>query len=142
MLQLIDKLGLKRTLYATFTAALVLVIGLTAVVLNRVVQTELEDALRRRAESDARLVAAQVAAPLLAGKDDLVAAEIETVLREQRRVRALRAGARGRERRGPPRGRRRDGAARRLRPARPRHGPAQRPARAHPAGDPVPARLR
>jgi len=83
MPQLIDKLGLKRTLYATFTAALVLVIGLTAVVLNRVVRTELEDALRRRAESDARLIAAQVAAPLIAGKDDLVAAEIETVLREQ-----------------------------------------------------------
>jgi methyl-accepting chemotaxis protein len=77
MLQLIDKLGLKRMLYATFVAALVLFVLVTGFVVNRVVRQEFEDGLRQRAESDARIMAAQLAAPLAAGRDTEVTAALD-----------------------------------------------------------------
>ncbi len=83
MLQLIDKLGLKRTLYFAFSAALILFVGLTFLVVTRVVRAELEDVLLRHTEREARRIAAQVAGPLAAGKDDLVASVIESAPRDQ-----------------------------------------------------------
>src|SRR5690349_6332979 len=77
MLQLIDKIGLKRTLYATFIAALVLFVLLTGFVVNRIVRQEFEDGLRQRAESDARTTAALIAAPLSAGRDSEVLAALD-----------------------------------------------------------------
>ena len=68
MLQLIDKLGLKRTLYATFVASLVLFVFVTGFVVHRIVRQELEDGLRQRAEGEARMAAAQIASALAAGR--------------------------------------------------------------------------
>jgi methyl-accepting chemotaxis protein len=80
MLQLIDKLGVKRTLFSALVASLALVILVTALLVQRAVRTDLEDALRRRAESEARLVAAQVAPALAAHRDEAVAAAVEGAL--------------------------------------------------------------
>jgi methyl-accepting chemotaxis protein len=83
MRQFIDQLGLKRTLYLAFTAALVVVIGVTGLIVTRVVRSELDESLRRRAEADGRLIAAYIAAPLAEGKDALVARALEGALREE-----------------------------------------------------------
>ena len=83
MLQLIDRLGLKRALYFAFAATLISFVGLTFVVVTLVVRTELEDVAQRHAQSEARRIAAQVAGPLAAGKDDVIAGEIASAPREQ-----------------------------------------------------------
>jgi methyl-accepting chemotaxis protein len=83
MLQLIDRLGLKRALYFAFAATLISFVGLTYVVVTLVVRTELEDVAQRHAQSEARRIAAQVAGPLAAGKDDVIAGEIASAPREQ-----------------------------------------------------------
>ena len=51
MLQLIDKLGVKRTLYAVYVVALAVAIGAAALFVRRSVRADLEDALQRRVES-------------------------------------------------------------------------------------------
>jgi methyl-accepting chemotaxis protein len=82
MLQLIDQLGLKRALNIVFVAALVLMVAITGFAVNQVVRRELEEGWRHRAEEDARRMATWVAAPLSAGKDELVAAVVEGALHE------------------------------------------------------------
>ena len=84
MLQFIDKLGLKRTLYATFIGALVLFVLVTGFVVHRVVRQELEDGLRQLTEGEAQMAAAQIAAPLAAGRDREVAAAVEGALHESK----------------------------------------------------------
>ena len=82
MLQYLDRLGLKRTIYLAFGAALVVVIGVTGWVMTGVVRQELQQALRRRAEADGRLIAMRVAAALAAGKDAAVTGALEGALVE------------------------------------------------------------
>jgi methyl-accepting chemotaxis protein len=81
MLQLIDRLGVKRTLYAAFAGSLVLIAAVATLFVNRAVRGELEAAAQRRVESDVRLLAAQLAAPLAARRDDAVGAALEAALR-------------------------------------------------------------
>jgi methyl-accepting chemotaxis protein len=80
MFQLIDKLGVKRTLSAVFAVALAVVIAAAALFVRRAVRADLEDALQRRVESEARLVAVKVAPALVAHRDDVLAAAVEGAL--------------------------------------------------------------
>jgi methyl-accepting chemotaxis protein len=82
MLRSIAKLGVKRTLFLSIAAALAVVGLITAVSVNRVVLGALEDALVHRGESDARLLATAVAGPLLANREEQMAAEIEATFDE------------------------------------------------------------
>jgi methyl-accepting chemotaxis protein len=80
MLQLIDKLGVKRTLYAVCVVALAVAIAVAALFVRRSVRADLEDALQRRVDSEARLVASRVAPALVAHRDDVLAAVVEGAL--------------------------------------------------------------
>ncbi len=79
----IDRLGLMRTLFLTFAGAFLLCLAFTGAVVNRVARTELENALRVRAASGARFTAGRLASALAAGRSDVLAAELESALREQ-----------------------------------------------------------
>jgi methyl-accepting chemotaxis protein len=77
MLRSIAKLGVKWSLVLSIGLALVLAGAFTAFTVNREVLGALEDALTHRGESDARVLASAVAQPLLANREDLLAAELE-----------------------------------------------------------------
>jgi methyl-accepting chemotaxis protein len=77
MKSLIAKLGVKRTLFTAVGLALVLAGSATAWTVNGVVLKALEDALARRGEVEARLLADEVAPKLAAGQDEAVTRSIE-----------------------------------------------------------------
>jgi methyl-accepting chemotaxis protein len=105
MLQKIATLGVKRSVLLSIAVALTVAGGATAFAVSREVRRALERAMRDRGQSDARVFAAEVAAPLADKRDDRVAAEVEgawheesfsyvVVLRADRSVAAKRLGAR------------------------------------------------
>jgi methyl-accepting chemotaxis protein len=71
------KLGVTRTLLASIAAALALAGLVTAALVGRSMTSTLEEALRRHGLAEAQLLAAVVAPLLAAGREDLLAAEIE-----------------------------------------------------------------
>jgi methyl-accepting chemotaxis protein len=76
MIQTVTKLGVKRSLFLSTAVALVVSGSITAYLVNRTVRASLEDAMIDRGEAAIRLYAGEVAAPLAAQRDDLVAAEV------------------------------------------------------------------
>src|SRR5690349_1642207 len=84
MSQLIDSLGVKRTLYGAFGLSLAILVALATLLVDHAVRRDLEEVSQRRLRAEARLVAALVAAPLAARRDDAVAAVIDAEMREQR----------------------------------------------------------
>jgi methyl-accepting chemotaxis protein len=77
MMNKIATLGVKRTLLASIALALVLSGTVTAFAVNREVRQAVHDATRRRGESDARVIAAEVADALATHRDALVARRVE-----------------------------------------------------------------
>jgi len=77
MLRSIARLGVKRTLFFSITAALVVAGAITAYGVNGVVLGALEDALAHRGEAEATLLAAQIGPMLAGGHDDQVARAVE-----------------------------------------------------------------
>ena len=86
MLRSIAKLGVKRTLFLAIGGALALAGVFTAFTVNRVVLGALEEALAHRGESDARVLASSIAAPLAQNREDLLAAEVEASFDEKDNV--------------------------------------------------------
>ena len=60
MLEKLEKLGLKRSIYLSFSIAIALVAAFTIVSLGRVLRDALEDSLKRRGESLARMLATEL----------------------------------------------------------------------------------
>ena len=77
MLRSIARLGVKRTLFGAIFAALLVSGAFMAVTVNRVVLHALEDSLVRRGEWGVRTLAAEVAHPLAASRDDQVGQTVE-----------------------------------------------------------------
>ncbi len=73
----IGKLGVKRTLFLWIATALLVAGAFTAVAVNRVVLSALEDSLLRRGANDARLLAVDLGDGLAAGDDAAVAGDLE-----------------------------------------------------------------
>jgi methyl-accepting chemotaxis protein len=60
MLEKLEKLGLKRSIYLSFSVAIAVVAAFTTVSLGRVLRDALEDSLKRRGESLARMLATEL----------------------------------------------------------------------------------
>jgi len=68
MLEKLEKLGLKRSIYLSFSVAIAIVAAFTTVSLGRVVRDALEESLKRRGESLARMLASEL--DLAVAEDD------------------------------------------------------------------------
>ncbi len=77
MLKKIATLGVKRTLLLSIAVALSLAGPLTAFFVNREVRQALEQSMRHRGESDARVIAAELAEALADKRDEKVAEKVE-----------------------------------------------------------------
>ncbi len=77
MLEKIAALGVKRTLFGSIAAALLLAGSVTAYMVTREVKRAVHESMLRRGESFARLISAEVAEPLANRRDDRIADEIE-----------------------------------------------------------------
>jgi methyl-accepting chemotaxis protein len=77
MLNALARLGVKRTLFLAIGGALALAGAFTAWSINRVVQGALEESLLHRGESDARVMASELAAGLAAGGGPGIASRLE-----------------------------------------------------------------
>ncbi|HEX9241662.1 MAG TPA: methyl-accepting chemotaxis protein [Anaeromyxobacter sp.] len=77
MLQKIAALGVKRTLLLSIALSLALAGGLTAYFVTREVKRTVHESMRKRGETYTRVVAAEVADPLTARRDDKIAEAVE-----------------------------------------------------------------
>src|SRR6266540_3100125 len=77
MLQKIATLGVKRTLFLSIAVALALSGPITAFFVNSEVKKAVEETMQRRAEADARVIAAELSEALAERRDDKVAQEVE-----------------------------------------------------------------
>jgi methyl-accepting chemotaxis protein len=77
MLQKIATLGVKRTLFVSIAFALVVAGTVTALAVNREVRRALEEAMLHRGESDARVLATELADALAERRDDDTGQEID-----------------------------------------------------------------
>jgi methyl-accepting chemotaxis protein len=82
MLQKIATLGVKRTLFLSIAFALVIAGTVTALAVNREVRRALEDAMLHRGESDARVLATELADDLAGRRDDETVQEIDRAWHE------------------------------------------------------------
>src|SRR6266511_4118144 len=77
MLQKIATLGVQRTLFLSIAVALALSGPITAFFVNSEVKKAVEETMQRRAEADARVIAAELSEALAERRDDKVAQEVE-----------------------------------------------------------------
>lgn len=77
MLEKIATLGVRRTLLLSITFALFIAGSATALAVNREMRRALEDAMLHRGESDARVLATELAAALGEQREDDIAREVE-----------------------------------------------------------------
>ncbi len=82
MHRLIEELGIRKTVYGVFGLVLLALLLATGFAVDRVIRSELEDALRRRGLADARFVAASVEQPLRERRDAEVATRVARSLGE------------------------------------------------------------
>ena len=77
MLQKIAALGVKRTLFLSIVLALAVAGTVTAMAVNREVKKVVHDSMRKRGESDARVIAAELSEALAERRDDKVTQAVE-----------------------------------------------------------------
>ncbi len=77
MVTALARLGVKRTLFLAIAVAMALIGAFTIWGINRVVLGALEEALLRRGECDARLLASELSTGLAAGSQALIASRLE-----------------------------------------------------------------
>jgi methyl-accepting chemotaxis protein len=77
MIEKIATLGVKRTLVLSIAVSLALAGPVTAFFVDREVRSSLEQAMRHRGESDARVLAAELAESLAARRDDRIVRTVE-----------------------------------------------------------------
>jgi methyl-accepting chemotaxis protein len=83
MLEKLEKLGLKRSIYISFSVAIALAAVFTTVSLGRVVRNALEESLRRRGESLARMLASELDLAVAADDATLAEGQLEHAFEEE-----------------------------------------------------------